>query len=206
MRIGVDFDNTIVCYDKVFHKIALEQRLIPSDLQADKGSVRDFLRRNGQEEAWIHLQGLVYGSRIRESVPFPGVREFIAECGRREIELFIISHKTRHPFRGPLFDLHEAALDWLSHHCFFNSAERRLQRSHIYLELTKRAKIERIRDLECRYFIDDLPEFLAEPDFPTTVEKILFDPSGASRGDNQFHRASSWSEIGRLIFSEKVLR
>ena len=32
MRIGVDFDNTLVCYDGVFHRAALERGLIPSDL------------------------------------------------------------------------------------------------------------------------------------------------------------------------------
>ena len=29
MLIGVDFDNTIVCYDGLFHRVAVEQGLIP---------------------------------------------------------------------------------------------------------------------------------------------------------------------------------
>jgi len=29
MRIGVDFDNTVICYDKVFHAAAVEKGLIP---------------------------------------------------------------------------------------------------------------------------------------------------------------------------------
>ena len=29
MRIGIDFDNTIACYDGVFHQAALERGLIP---------------------------------------------------------------------------------------------------------------------------------------------------------------------------------
>src|SRR6185437_11131914 len=40
MRIGIDFDNTIACYDGVFHAAALERGLIPKDLARDKNSVR----------------------------------------------------------------------------------------------------------------------------------------------------------------------
>jgi hypothetical protein len=32
MRIGLDFDNTIACYDGVFHAAALERGLIPEAL------------------------------------------------------------------------------------------------------------------------------------------------------------------------------
>ena len=41
MLIGIDFDNTIVCYDRVFHKAALEKGLIPADLPPSKGRVRE---------------------------------------------------------------------------------------------------------------------------------------------------------------------
>ena len=49
-RIGIDFDNTIVCYDDVFHEVAREQGLIPNDLPANKGAVRDHLRAIGRED------------------------------------------------------------------------------------------------------------------------------------------------------------
>ena len=58
--IGVDFDNTIVCYDGVFHRAAVERGLIPPELPVSKGQVRDHLRRLGQEHAWTELQGEVY--------------------------------------------------------------------------------------------------------------------------------------------------
>ena len=32
MILGVDFDNTIVAYDSLFHRVALERGLIPADL------------------------------------------------------------------------------------------------------------------------------------------------------------------------------
>ena len=36
MRIGVDFDNTIVCYDTLFHRLAVEEGLIPPDIPPRK--------------------------------------------------------------------------------------------------------------------------------------------------------------------------
>src|SRR5262245_43078397 len=44
MLIGVDFDNTIVSYDALFHRIATERDLIPADLPVNKTAVRDHLR------------------------------------------------------------------------------------------------------------------------------------------------------------------
>lgn len=33
MKIGIDFDNTIICYDKVFKKISHEQKIFPKTLK-----------------------------------------------------------------------------------------------------------------------------------------------------------------------------
>src|SRR5260370_9875811 len=71
LRIGVDFDNTIVCYDQVFHRVALEQNLIPCSLPVSKSSVRDYLRAVGNEGAWTQLQGYVYGGRMIDAPAFP---------------------------------------------------------------------------------------------------------------------------------------
>lgn len=64
MRLGIDFDNTIVCYDELFHRVALEQGLIPADLPVNKSEVRNHLRRVGKEPLWTEMQGSVYGARM----------------------------------------------------------------------------------------------------------------------------------------------
>ena len=76
MHIGVDFDNTVVCYDVLFHKVARERGIIPTDLPVSKSDVRNHLRRLNQEDAWTAMQGMVYGPRITEAAPYPGVIEF----------------------------------------------------------------------------------------------------------------------------------
>ena len=78
MRIGIDFDNTIACYDGVFHTAALERGLIPANLGRDKNSVRDHLNGAGRNDDFTELQGYIYGARMDLVAPYPGFAEFIA--------------------------------------------------------------------------------------------------------------------------------
>ena len=43
MRIGIDFDNTIARYDKLFIKIASKKGLLPKNWEGNKEKLRDFL-------------------------------------------------------------------------------------------------------------------------------------------------------------------
>src|SRR5262245_9514091 len=113
MRVGIDFDNTIVGYDALFHRAAVEQGLVPPELSATKVAVRDHLRSIGREDEWTELQGHVYGPRMGEAAPFPGVLNFFRWARDLRLELTIVSHRTRHPFIGPKHDLHEAARGWV---------------------------------------------------------------------------------------------
>ena len=59
MRIGIDFDNTIIRYDEVFVAEAQKQGLVTSSWCGGKLKLRDFLReQRGGEIAWQSLQGL----------------------------------------------------------------------------------------------------------------------------------------------------
>jgi hypothetical protein len=51
MIIGLDFDNTIVSYDSLFHKVSLEQNLINEIFEANKIKIRDYLRAVNKEDA-----------------------------------------------------------------------------------------------------------------------------------------------------------
>ena len=42
MIFGFDFDNTIVTYDELFYKVAIENALIPAELPRSKLAVRDY--------------------------------------------------------------------------------------------------------------------------------------------------------------------
>ncbi len=190
--IGVDFDNTVVCYDGLFHRVAVDEGLIPDHLSASKTAVRNHLRACGREEDWTRLQGLVYGPRMANASPFPGVFEFFALCRERGVATAIISHRTRHPYLGPRYDLHQFACRWLEDHWTGEPLQ-------TFFELTKRDKLNRIAAERCTHFVDDLPEFLGERGFPRGVRKLLFDPGGAHAAESRFVVVPSWSELREIL-------
>ncbi|MBI4125632.1 MAG: haloacid dehalogenase-like hydrolase [Deltaproteobacteria bacterium] len=191
MIIGIDFDNTLVDYTGVFHRVAVDLGWIPASVRPDKTSVRDYLRGKGGEELWIELQGLVYGPHIFSAQPFPGATDFLRYCRQKGMDFFIISHKTRFPFLGKKHDLHDYALQWLGRNGI--GADR------AYFELTKEDKLSRIAGLKSDYFVDDLPEFLTEPRFPAQVQRILFDPHQNHESNPLYQRVASWEECWRLV-------
>lgn len=200
--LGIDFDNTIVCYDALFHALAMERGLIPADLPATKSVVRDHLRASGREDEWTKLQGIAYGPRIVDAVPFPGVIEFLRACRCRSLPVCIISHKTRAPFLGEPFDLHEAARGWLRQHDLIDTSTAPLRSADVHLELTKQAKLARIASARCTHFVDDLPEFLTEPAFPTNVARILWDPAGEIPLPAGVIRFRAWDRLAAMLLRE----
>lgn len=199
MIIGSDFDNTIVCYDDVIRAAALERKLIPGCLPPGKGPVRDHLRAAGREDDWTELQGYVYGPGMKNAAPFPGALEVLSRCAAAGHTVLIISHRTRHPYLGEKHDLHAAARAWMEDNGLFDPALVGLKRENVFLELTKKEKLQRIGETACGMFIDDLPEFLSEPDFPPGVERILFDPNNNQKSSPGLIRVSSWREIERHV-------
>jgi hypothetical protein len=194
MILGIDFDNTIVCYDRAFYRCALSKGLIPPSIIPAKNEIRNYLKKNGQEEEWIELQGLVYGACMHEAEPFPGVIDFFKKCPHLGITVYIISHKTQSPYRGTKYDLHKATYEWIKNQNFFSEGNASLS-DNVFLELTKEEKIQRIKKQKCTHFIDDLPEFLSEPTFPADVQRILFDPHQLHKKHITLTRVSSWLDM-----------
>lgn len=194
LRIGIDFDNTIICYDRVFHKIALEWGVIPEDLPVGKDNVRDYLRSKNNEDAWTQMQGYVYGNRLNDAEAFPNVWQFFKQCSENNISVYIVSHKTKTPYQGKPYDLHKATLEWLESECIFDDKGLGFPRDNVFLELSKESKAMRITTLECDYFIDDLPEFLEMDCFPKKVFPILFDPK-KKYSNKSLQKKYSWEEI-----------
>lgn len=198
--LGIDFDNTVVSYDGIFHKIALERGLIPENLAPLKESVRDHLRQSGQEEAWTEMQGFVYGPGLEQAKPFPGALETLRTLKKRGAPLRLISHKTRHPYRGPAYNLHDAAHKWLSDNGFVDAANGVLRPPEVRFLPTREEKLSCIETTGCTHYIDDLPEILLHPKFPKNVQGILFDPAcNRTDDDLPFPRISSWAELPDLI-------
>lgn len=207
MRIGIDFDNTIACYDGVFHAAALERGLIPANLASGKNAVRDYLNGNGRADDFTELQGHVYGARMELATPYPGFAEFVATARKAGHHLVIVSHKTRHPILGPRHDLHAAARGFLIARGLVGGAGGQMDPADVFFELTKDAKVARIAALGCEAFIDDLPEIFGSPDFPSMTRRILFDPANQFADlarQRQLDRRGTWAEIEAELCRERI--
>jgi hypothetical protein len=204
--LGIDFDNTLVTYDALIHRAALERGLIAADIDAAKRSVRDRIRElpDGEIE-WQKLQALVYGPLMPQARLVDGVAEFVTACHRGGLRLFIVSHKTEFAgYDATGTNLRTAALDWMTANRFFDARGLGLCRDDVYFEGTRGAKIDRIRALRCSHFIDDLEEVLCDPSFPPGIEKLLFAPDAAGGVSGDLRVMPSWRAIGEYFFGDRA--
>ena len=201
MRIGIDFDNTLIDYTDVFVAAARERGLIGDTVGASKRDVRDAIRRLPDGEVtWQRLQGHVYGRAITGARMFAGAGEFLRACHRRDAAVFIVSHKTRYGHYDPArVDLREAAIRWMAAHGCFRPEEGGIPRENVFFADDRAAKLARIAALDCSHFIDDLEEVFADPGFPAGVTRILFGADGDARVD---FTCASWAEITMAVFGD----
>ena len=197
IKLGIDFDNTLITYDLLFKKAALEKNLIPINFPESKSLIRNYLREKGLEKLFTILQGEVYGSRIFEATQSEGMYDSLTKAKNNGIELFIISHKTKTPYEGPKYNLHNAASNWLEKNLFFEKSGINIPRKNVYFEVTKTNKIKRIESLGCTHFIDDLPEILDM--INPKIKKILYNPKLNYLKNNDYINMKKWSELSKLI-------
>jgi len=198
MLIGLDFDNTIVCYDAAIAVLAEKLLDLPAELPRTKLGLRDHLRATGRELEWTAFQGELYGPGMVHAQPFEGAIDTMLQLVEQGHELIIVSHRSRKPYAGEPHDLHAAARTWVAE---------RLQATGLFIEYcgsvnfleTRQEKVAKIAELGCQAFLDDLPEVLGAPGFPANAAGILFDPSGASATPERHCSISAWSELGELL-------
>ena len=125
------------------------------------------------------------------------VTSLVKEAKNKGIQLFIISHKTKTPYKGPKYDLHHAALTWLEKNLFFDQAGIDIPKQNIFFEETKEKKIRRIQELGCTHFIDDLEEILSM--INTNTKKILYCPFDNNLMVNDFIPMKRWTDLYKLF-------
>lgn len=197
LRIGIDFDNTIITYDDVFCAAAKTKGLIGADFAGSKQAVRDAIRLLPDGElAWQRLQGQVYGKGIGGAKMIAGVAAFLRRAGAEDCAIVVVSHKTEYGHFDPdRVNLRTAALDWMAGQGLFDGG---LALANVYFESTRAEKLKRIAALSLSHFIDDLEEVLTDADFPPGVERILFAEETPPAGPYTWCR--TWHDIERQIF------
>jgi len=200
--IGVDFDNTIACYERPLRSIAVSRGWLGPDGPGEKRGIREAIRRlPGGEILWQRVQAEIYGPRIHEAELMPGAASFLTRCRSAGVEVHIISHKTEvAAFDDARTNLRQAATEWLRRQQAFDPCGLGLDPARVWFAASRAEKIERIGQLRCAYFVDDLLEVFTEPTFPARVGKLLLAAPGApvTNGIRVFR---TWSDIERYLFA-----
>jgi hypothetical protein len=200
LRIGIDFDNTIISYDDVFRAAAAAGGLVAAGFSGNKQAVRDAIRLLPDGElAWQRLQGQVYGKGIGGATVVAGVATFLRRCRAEGCAVMVVSHKTEYGHFDPdRVNLRKAALDWMAGQGLLGG-DHGIAGADVHFESTRADKLRRIAALSLTHFIDDLEEVLSDPEFPPNVERILF-ADGAQPASLPYVSCSTWRDIERQIF------
>ncbi|MBK8477034.1 MAG: haloacid dehalogenase-like hydrolase [Opitutaceae bacterium] len=198
MVIGIDLDNTLICYDASFHAAAVARGLIPATSRAQKAAVKAAVLANHDNATWTTLQGEVYGPLLPRATAYPGAADFLRHCRASGHAVCILSHKSRVAALQPHIDLRSAALGWIQSQGWLD-APAGLHCDDIEFLDTRSAKIDAIARRACELFIDDLPEVFAEPGFPAQTTAFLFDPDAVHPVMPGLRRFTRWSEISTAV-------
>jgi hypothetical protein len=208
MHLGLDFDNTLACYDRSFIQAAKQRDLLPIGWTGGKLALRDFLRNQGEdgESVWQTLQGCVYGELMPQAWLKPGAGWFLLRCKARGIRISIVSHKTEYSSKdSKRVPLREVAREWMVQMGFFDSDRYAIPLDAVHFEPTRYEKVQQIRTLKCTHFIDDLPEVLSHLEFPVETEKILYDPELKAHGlTASVSIFANWSSIGEELLGPET--
>lgn len=196
-RIGVDFDNTLVCYDGLFHTAAIAQGVMPKSGPQDKKEVREWFVRHSKEDDFTLLQGYVYGPGLINAKPYPDALKRLAGWKEQGCDIVLVSHKTSVPYKGPRYDLRTAAREWLAVNGFLDSGL--LTPENIYFEDTFDDKAKRIAWLGCTHFIDDMKQFLMHPFLPKGMGRWWFLPGGPVVQLEGLSVFSAWKDMADVI-------
>ncbi len=199
LRIGIDFDNTIVNYDGLFSKVAKKLELKLDSYPSKKESIKKeiFKKKNGLK-IWQKLQGKVYGEFISNAKIFDGLKKFIIHSNLKNCKIFIISHKTQFGhYDEKRISLRKAALDFLNSKKILSPYVTGIKKKNIFFFTTRRKKINQIKKLKLDFFIDDLSEVLCDKNFPTKTKKILF--SKFKENKKNIININNWFKIDEII-------
>ncbi len=172
IHIGLDFDNTIVLYDEIFYRFALEKGYISTKIKKSKKDVRNELIRQNKEYLFTEMQGFIYGKAIENAPIQKGFLNSLKKLSKLNYKISIVSHKTKYPIRGYKYNLHQSALNWLKKNNILNNNDLKIYEKDVFFETTEEKKIRRIEKIRCTHYVDDLEKILVR--LNNKIKKIHF--------------------------------
>lgn len=191
LKFGIDLDNTIIDYDLVFKKVLIKKKINFDKRLKRKNAIKKYFHKKNMCDDFTILQGKVYGEFISEAKIFKGFKKFLNECIKKNIKVYIISHKSKYPILGKKILLRNKAKKFLLNKGLLKNKIEKL----IFCDTIKQ-KIKKINELKLNLFIDDL-EIILQKIKSKNTKKILFN----SCSDN-FISKSNWDQIRKYILKE----
>ena len=204
-RIGIDFDNTVACYDVVFLQVAHDMGYLLEHSDLKKSQVKkSILELCAGGSLWQKIQGQAYGRYMHQATIYPGFIEFLWLSKLRGDEVCIVSHKSEYGhFDESKTSLREAALTWIKENLIKSTFGQAFsEENQIHFESTRADKVNRINQIGCDVFIDDLQEVFNEGNFPEKTEKILFSADTTTQPPASHKRFDTWRKIKKYIYSD----
>lgn len=194
LRIGIDFDNTIIDYNNIFYKLARQYQFIDIDVVASKSEVKAaIIAKYGNDNNWQLLQSKAYGESIYQAECFIQCKAVLLKLVQQGHQLFIVSHKSELSHFDPLVSLRKHALAWLIQQEIISDDF--IKSSHLFFMGTLEDKVKKIASLELDIFIDDLDQVFLHEQFPNKTVNIAF---GRQINSLISHRIESWNECYQL--------
>ena len=200
MRIGIDFDNTLVNYNSIFNSMA-ENMGLKADDNSKKLVKNYFIHTKGDVRLWKEVQAAVYGNLIKDASFLPDFIEFYEYAKVQEIDLYIVSYKTEYAGqKEKKVSLHKAANSWLDNNLGS------LEKDKVFFETAVTKKVKRIASLKLDYFIDDLVTVLFHKDFPKNVKKVLLSDNAnvSSIKKKNLFVINNWKQLIDIIDRDKA--
>ena len=189
MIIGIDLDNTIAIYDEAIRKLPDGSNF------TRKKDYSKYLIDNGKNDLWTELQGTLYGPLMKYATIAKNFNFAIEYFARKKYEIIIISHRTKYPYQGKQYDLHEYAHDWINENLIKIFKVNRIRYSICLCE-TKSEKISKIKEYDCNFFIDDLYSIYEDSNFPKQETKFILYNNNKNK---HVMNIENWDEIKEII-------
>ena len=198
VKIGLDLDNTILDYSSCFQLAAKEVLGLSLPPGASKQDQKFFIERSLGDDEWTLLQGYAYGEFSFKAELFPHFLDFMKLAEDIKADVLVVSHKSRYPIIGPSQDLRGFALSNLDR---LGVLERLAgfprSENSVYFCDSRDEKIERIRSMGFKLFVDDL--FGVVSSIPAEVQRFHIYCAGNHETVEEVTCVTDWNSMQRML-------
>jgi len=190
IKIGLDFDNTVINYNKIYIFFNKRLNLKIAKNKINKNTVKRKIIENYSEHYWTFVQEEIYGKFLHMIHPDVNFKDFILKLKKKKVKFYIISHKTKYSEFSKKYKLRNEALHWINKNISY-------YKFNVNFFDTAQEKINFIKKENIHYHIDDLYDIFENKNFNKNCKKIFFNIK-----KNFDFNSTSWSKIRDFIFNE----